>query len=608
MCAIALSRWVTHSGMMNHSQHNSFETRQFMTNKPGKSAPWRAVWQLIKPYWLSEEKWRAWGMLTTIVILSLASVYLSVQFNEWSRVFYDALQNRNYPVFKAQLFKFTWLALLFIVIAIYKVYLTQGLQMSWRRWMTEEYMDKWLGNHAYYYTEYQHQVDNPDQRISDDLNALTSGTLSLVLGLLSSVVTLFSFVFILWSISGPLTFAISSHEFTIPGYMLWFALLYAIVGSVVVWWVGKPLVRLGFNQEWFEANFRFGLIRVRENSDAIALYHGEKSEREQLSGKFESIKTNWWSIMKVTRRLNVASTFYAQFANIFPILVASPRYFSGAIQMGALMQIASAFGQVQGSLSWFINAFTDLASWKACVNRLAGFNAAIDQVNAQPRGINVGESDKLDLQLDDLTLKLPNGSPLFCNVSASLKAGERVLIAGPSGCGKSTLLRAIAGIWPYGAGSIHLAAGKSHLFLPQRSYIPIGTLREALSYPDSSRDYTDDQLNKVLDQCCLPHLQNVLDDYANWSQRLSPGEQQRLSFARALLIKPAILFLDEATSALDDETEQRMYSLLVSELPETSVISVAHRNSVAKYHQHCWRFRRQEEGGSQFSASALLPE
>jgi len=579
-----------------------------MTNKPGKSAPWRAVWQLIKPYWLSQEKWRAWGMLTAIVILSLASVYLSVQINEWSRVFYDALQNRNYPVFKAQLFKFTWLALLFIVIAIYKVYLTQGLQMSWRRWMTQEYMDKWLGNHAYYYTEYQHQVDNPDQRISDDLNALTSGTLSLTLGLLSSVVTLFSFVFILWSISGPLTFAISSHEITIPGYMLWFALLYAVVGSVIVWWVGKPLVRLGFNQEWFEANFRFGLIRIRENSDAIALYHGEKSEREQLTGKFDSIKTNWWSIMKVTRSLNVASTFYAQFANIFPILVASPRYFSGAIQMGALMQIASAFGQVQGSLSWFINAFSDLASWKACVNRLAGFNAAIDQVNAQPRGISVRESDRVDLQLDDLTLKLPNGSPLFCNVSASLNAGERVLIAGPSGCGKSTLLRAIAGIWPYGTGSIHLAAGKTHLFLPQRSYIPIGTLREALSYPDSSRDYTDDQLNKVLDQCCLPHLQSVLDDYANWSQRLSPGEQQRLSFARALLIQPAILFLDEATSALDDETEQRMYSLLVSELPDTSVISVAHRNSVAKYHQHCWRFKRQEDGGSLFSSSALLPE
>jgi len=369
-----------------------------MTKKPGKSAQWRDVWKLIKPYWVSQEKWRAWGLLSTIVILSLATVYISVLLNEWNRVFYDALQNKNYPVFKQQLIHFTWLALIFIVISIYKIYLAQGLQMHWRRWMTAEYMDKWLGNHAYYYTEHQHQVDNPDQRIADDLNALTSGTLSLALGLLSSVVTLFSFVVILWNVSGPLSFVFSSYHVTIPGYMLWFALLYAFIGSLIIWWIGRPLVKLSFNQEWFEANFRFGLIRIRENSDAIALYHGEKNEREQLTGKFESIRSNWWSIMRTTKRLNVASTFYAQFANIFPILVASPRYFAGAIQLGSLMQIASAFGQVQGAMSWFVNAFNDLASWKACVNRLAGFNAAIDQVNAQPRGINVGESNEHDLQ------------------------------------------------------------------------------------------------------------------------------------------------------------------------------------------------------------------
>ena len=308
--------------------------------------------------------------------------------------------------------------------------------------------------------------------------------------------------------------------------------------------------------------------------------------------------------------LDVATNFYAQFANIFPILVASPRYFAGAIQMGALMQIASAFGQVQGALSWFIDAFTDLANWKATVNRLAGFNAAIDQVNAQPRGIKVGQSSEHALQLDKLTLNLPNGNPLFCDVSASMKPGERVLIAGPSGCGKSTLLRAIAGIWPYGSGNIALAEGKRYLFLPQRSYIPIGTLRDALSYPDASREYTDERLQQVLEQCRLPHLASVeiLDDYANWSQRLSPGEQQRLSFARALLIQPDTLFLDEATSALDDETEQQVYSLLLSELPQTSVISVAHRNTVAKYHQHCWRFKNQENGPCGFTSSALLPE
>jgi len=431
-----------------------------------------------------------------------------------------------------------------------------------------------------------------------------------VLGLLSSVVTLFSFVFILWSISGPLSFAIASHEFTIPGYMVWFAILYAAVGSAIIWSVGKPLVRLGFNQEWFEANFRFGLIRIRENSDAIALYHGEKNEHDQLTGKFDSIKTNWWSIMRVTRRLNIATNFYAQFANIFPILVASPRYFSGAIQLGALMQISSAFGQVQDALSWFINAFDNLASWKATVNRLAGFNAAIDQVNAQPRGIKVSQNAEHALKLDNLTLNLPDGSPLFCNVSAAMKPGERVLVAGPSGCGKSTLLRAIAGIWPYGAGNVSLAEGKRYLFLPQRSYIPIGTLRDALSYPDTDREYTDEQLQRVLEQCRLPHLAKteVLDDYANWSQRLSPGEQQRLSFARALLIKPDTLFLDEATSAMDEETEHRVYSLLLSELPETSVISVAHRSTVAKYHQHCWQFKNQENGPCGFTASAILAE
>lgn len=576
-----------------------------MTQKPGKSARWRAVWQLIKPYWQSEEKWKAWGMLAAIVILSLTSVYLSVQFNEWNRVFYDALQNKNFPIFKQQLFKFSWLALIFIVVSIYKVYLTQGLQMSWRRWMTNEYMNKWLSNHAYYYTEHQHQVDNPDQRIAADLNALTAGTLSLTLGLLSSLVTLFSFITILWSVSGPISFMLGAQQITVPGYMLWFALLYALIGSLVVGLIGRPLVKLSFNQEWFEANFRFGLIRIRENSDAIALYHGEQSEKQQLTDNFEAIRSNWWSIMRLSRRLNFASSFYGQFAIIFPILVAAPRYFSGAIQMGLLMQISSAFGQVQDSLSWFINAFSDLASWKACVNRLAGFNTAIDQVNEQPRGIALGHSQEHDLQLHNLTLNLPNGNPLFSAVSASLAAGGRVLIAGPSGCGKSTLLRAIAGVWPYGAGEIKTADSKKQLFLPQRSYIPIGSLREGLSYPEESANHSDERLCEVLEACCLSHLQPALEQYANWSQRLSPGEQQRLAFARAILIKPDILYLDEATSALDDDTEQRMYQLLLEKLPHTSVISVAHRNSVAKYHQHCWRFTQQDDGQCNMTATVL---
>lgn len=567
----------------------------------------RAIWQLIKPFWVSEEKWRAWSMLITIVTLSLGLVYISVQINLWNQVFYDALQNKNYPVFKAQLWRFTYLALIFIVLAVYKIYLTQGLQMRWRRWMTKKFMEKWLTHQAYYHTEQQQIIDNPDQRISEDLNVLTQYTLSLSLGLLSSLVTLFSFVTILWHVSGPITFMISRHVITVPGYMVWFALLYAGLGSLVIWRVGKPLVQLGFNQERYEANFRFGLIRIRENNDAIALYHGEPREAQQLGERFDTLRANWWSIMRITRRLNIASNFYSQFAIVFPLLVAAPRYFSGAIQMGGMMQIASAFGEVQSALSWFIDAFSDLATWKACVNRLAGFNAAVDQVHHQRRGIQLRPASAQPLVLDSLSLQLPDGQSLLHASSMTLKRGERVLVVGPSGCGKSTLLRAIAGIWPYGSGTIGLDAASRVLFLPQRSYIPIGTLRQALSYPHLATEYANEQLLNVLEHCRLKHLQRWLDTSANWSQRLSPGEQQRLAFARAILTRPDILFLDEATSALDDETEQLMYSLLVDELPQVTLVSVAHRNSVAKYHQNCWRFNRLEENEPARMALSPLP-
>lgn len=573
-----------------------------------KTAQWREVWQLIKPFWRSEEKWRAWGMLAVIIILTLAGVYINVLFNEWNRVFYDALQTKNFAVFKSQLIKFTWLALLFIVIAIYRIYITQGLQMYWRRWMTKNYMEKWLSHHAYYHNEQQQTVDNPDQRIAEDLNALTNGTLSLTLGLLSSVVTFVSFIGILWSVSGPLVFSISGHAVHIPGYMVWFAILYAGLGSLIIWKVGKPLVRLGFLQERYEANFRFGLIRIRENNDAIALYHGEPREEKELNGKFESIRANWWDIMRIGRRLNIASNFYGQFAIIFPILVAAPRYFSGAIQLGTLMQISSAFGSIQGALSWFVDAFNQLANWKACTNRLAGFNAAVDRYSSQSSPIDRRCSGDWALVLKDLSLTIPDGRQLFNAVSQSVAPGERVLIVGPSGCGKSTLLRAIAGVWPYGSGQIGLPADKTVMFLPQRSYIPIGTLQAALCYPEAPDHFSREQMLAMLESCKLRHLEPMLDQEANWSHWLSPGEQQRLAFARALLIKPDVLFLDEATSALDDDNEQLMYQLLTEQLPGITLVSVAHRNSVARYHSHCWRFHRQQDGDSAEMSLSPLPQ
>lgn len=551
---------------------------------------WRAVWHLIKPYWSSDEKWQARGLLGAVIALALGMVYLDVQFNTWNRDFYNALENKDYRVFKEQLWRFSYLAFIYIAVAIYRVYLTQALEMRWRAWMTRQYLDEWLSNQAYYRIEQTRSADNPDQRIAEDLAFLTSGSLSLALGLLSSVVTLVSFVGILWSVSGPLSFMLGAQELTLPGYMVWFAIAYAGIGSVLVWRIGKPLVQQNFNQQRYEADFRFGLVRIREHAEAVALYRGEAQEHEQSSGRFEWIRQNWWAIMRTTKRLNVASNFYAQFAIVFPFLVGAPRYFAGSITLGGLMQISSAFGHVQEALSWFVNAFSALATWKASVNRLAGFHAAVTAARGQVSGIEVTRNNVGAILLDRVTLHLPSGAALTSPLSAAIHGGQRILIAGPSGCGKSTLFRALAGIWPYGTGTIEIPGEARLLFLPQKSYLPIGTLRFVLAYPAAERTYTDLAMRHYLELCKLPHLADLLDTSDNWSQRLSPGEQQRLAVVRALLVRPQILFLDEATSALDAATEELLYELLRRELPEMAIISIAHREVVARFHQQRWQF------------------
>jgi len=561
-----------------------------MTEKLNESTNWRAVWNLIRPYWVSDDKWRAWSLLVAVIALALGMVYLNVLFNAWNRDFYNALENKNYPVFTAQLWRFSYLAFIYIAVAIYRVYLTQWLEIRWRTWLTREYLDQWLANQAYYRIEQTRSTDNPDQRIADDLSLLTSGSLSLALGLLSSVVTLISFIGILWSVSGPISFMLSGRHFTVPGYMVWFAIAYAGLGSVIVGWIGRPLVRQNFEQQRYEANFRFGLVRIREHAEAIALYRGEQQEHAQAANRFDWIRNNWWSIMITTKRLNVASNFYDQFAIIFPFLVGAPRYFAGAIKLGGLMQISSAFGQVQDALSWFINAFSSLASWKASVNRLAGFHAAVNAAQSQASGIDVGRNNVGAILIEKLSLQLPAGPALTQPISAEIRPGQRILVAGPSGCGKSTLFRAIAGIWPYGDGSIEIPTAAKVLFMPQKSYLPIGTLRAAIAYPAPENAYKDLAIRHYLALCRLGHLSDRLDESDNWSQRLSPGEQQRVAFVRVLLTRPEMLFLDEATSALDPATEQALYELLLQELPNASIISIAHRELVEKYHQIHWRF------------------
>jgi vitamin B12/bleomycin/antimicrobial peptide transport system ATP-binding/permease protein len=547
------------------------------------------LWALTKPYWKSEERLKSGLLLAVIVGMSLGIVYLNVLFNEWNNLFYNSLQDKNVQAFFRLFGRFTILAVIYIIVAVYQIYLRQMLQIRWRRWLTAKYVDRWLTDHAYYRLRFEEGLtDNPDQRISEDINGFVEQTLALTLGLLESVVTLASFSVILWGLSGD----IHILNIPIPGSMLWAAILYAGVGSVLTHLIGRPLIRLNFFQQRYEADFRFSLVRVRENAEAIGLYGGEDQESMGLGGRFSHVVANWWRIMIQQKRLTWFSAGYAQAAIIFPFLVAAPRYFSGAIHLGGLMQTVSAFGHVQSALSWFVDAYTRLAQWKATVDRLTGFSAVLAELeHKHGQGlVREAASTGQGLTLSDLTLGLPDGATLLTGVGLAVPPGGRLLLAGPSGCGKSTLFRAMGGLWPYCQGRLALPKGERALFLPQRPYLPIARLDDAVTYPDPAAVYSPEAIREALTICGLGQLVDQLDEERHWSQELSPGEQQRLAFARALLLKPRWLFCDEASSALDEVSEQALHALLLNRLPGTGLISIAHRPSLAVFHQQVIRF------------------
>src|SRR5262245_35799552 len=548
----------------------------------------REAWRLLVPYWRSDERWRAFGLLAAIVLLNLGAVYILVLLNAWNRNFYDALQQRDAGAFARQLERFCVLAAAFIVSAGYRQYLTQVLEMRWRQWLTHHFLRDWLAGGAYYRLERAgRETDNPDQRIAEDLRAVAGGTLGLATGLLNAVVTLVSFIGILWALSGPLAIPLGRTTLTIPAYMVWAAVLYAIVGSILTHRVGRPLVRLHASQQRREADFRFGLVRLRETPEEVALYRGEALEQRGLRVRFARIVDNWWDILRAQKRLTWFTTGYGQAANVFPILVAAPRYCTGAIQLGELMQIASAFGRVQDALSWFVDSYGQLAEWKASVVRVLAFADGMRGHAAEAtrdEGIRTVADSPDEIALAGVDITVPAGPALLRDVNAVIRRGERVLLAGPSGSGKSTIFRAIAGLWPYGAGEIRRPGTGDMLFLPQRPYLPIGSLRQAVAYPADPASVGDAAIVAALRRCRLDKLVDRLDDEQHWAQVLSPGEQQLLALARALLHAPRWLFLDEATSALDEATEEHVYRELGRKLPYTTIVSIAHRPGVAAYH------------------------
>ncbi|MFP8779419.1 ABC transporter ATP-binding protein/permease [Hydrogenophaga sp. RWCD_12] len=558
----------------------------------------RKALALALPYFNSDQKWKARGLLAAIVALNLGAVYMLVQINEWNRLFYDALQNKDQPAFWRELGRFTYLAFGFIIIAVYRFYLRQVLEMRWRAWMTAHYLDRWLADKAFYQLELNRFAqdtdappDNPDQRIAEDINRFTSATLGLSMGLLNAIVTLVSFVGILWTLSGSFSFDFQGSAYTIPGFMVWMAVLYCTVGSVIAHYIGRPLIRLNFQQQRVEADFRNHLVRMREYSESIALDRGEPVERQFLGDRFSAVLGNYWQLIKAQKRLIWFTNGFGQAAVVFPFIVAAPRFFSGAIQLGQLMQISSAFGRVQDSLSWFVDNYDSLAAWRATTDRLTSFEESFQALQKAP--LETTEATVPDtLQIDQIDLALPGGVALFSAHGLRLQAGESVLIKGPSGSGKSTLFRALAGIWPWAKGKLQRPADFDQrvMFLPQRPYFPVGSLRQALAYPEPVNHYGDQQLKQALADALLPHLSTRLDDDDSWGQKLSGGEQQRLAIARALLKQPRWLFVDEATSALDEAAERTVYERLQALVMSQNgaLVSIAHRPGVAAFHATQW--------------------
>lgn len=570
-----------------------------------------AIWRLASPYFRSGERWPGRLLLAAVIGIELGTVAITVLVNQWNNRFYTAIQDRSWDSFVSELLYFCGLAAAYIVLSVYQLYLNQWLQIRWRRFMTARYLDHWLeaGNH-YRMQLMGDAADNPDQRIAEDIRLFIEKTLDIGIGLLSSMVTLGSFVVILWNLSAHAPLHLFGSAWAIPGYLVWAALIYALLGTFAAHLIGRPLINLNFKQQRFEADFRFDLVRVRENGEQIALLGGDTAERNRLLDRFGAVMGNWYAIMTRQKKLSFFTAGYSQVSTVFPIVVVSPAYFAGAMNLGGLVQTATAFGSVQQSLSFFVTSYRQIAEWRAVIDRLTGFERSIAAgraLAAQPQTIKVEpRTGQSGVEVAALDVHLPSGTPLVVAENLKFGVGDRVLVNGPSGAGKSTLFRAISGAWPFGAGAIAVPADKSVMMLPQRPYLPIGSLIAAVGYPAPPNRFGPGDVCAVLAAVGLGALAGRLDEEAHWSGMLSLGEQQRLGIARAILHAPDYLFLDEATASLDEASEAALYRLLHERLPRAAIISIGHRSTLRAFHGRSFVLEREGQG-HRIRENVILP-
>jgi putative ATP-binding cassette transporter len=560
----------------------------------------RHLVRLTRRYWRSPDAKFGYALLFTAILLELATVYGYVLLSGAQREIFDGFQHRDMAGFTRAIGSFLLVTGGFVVVAAYRIYARQSLEIRWRRWLTAHYLERWMAAQPSCQMElHRRTTDNPDQRITEDVRDYVASALGLSLSLISAFVTLVSFAGILWSLSGDWSFEAGGATYRIPGLMMWVAILYAVIATALTHRVGRSLVPIQYDRQRFEADFRYSLVRFRENVETIALSNGEEGERRGALQRFDRVVANYWQLIRRQRNLTLVTTSIGQTNSIVPYVIAAPFYFADKLTLGSVVQANIAYGQVSGSLVWFVNAYNEIANWRASVERLVTFDEELDAVRAErapAEGIVIVHEPRGDLRLDNVRLLRPNGEVLIQETDASIARGDSVALVGPSGAGKRTLLRAIAGVWRFGSGRIEVPDDEHASFLSQLPYLPIGSLREAVTYPAPGDAFDDAAIRDALVAVGLPSLAGRLDEHANWEQVISQGEQQRLAFARVLLDAPDWIFLDDAASALDEDSERALYELVRERLPGITIVSVATRPGVVALHRRRWTLSPDPKG------------